>query len=107
MKMLPQEVFTLIVAAFGLLLTILNIVDRLVMYRKQAKAPELRQDERISELEVEIKEIRKHLDNDNVRINELQRANRVMLKGMSALLSEDETVKIQAHDELNRYLIER
>lgn len=105
--MMPQEIFTLVVAAFGLCLTLLNIFDRLVMYRKQARAPELRQDERISELEVEVKEIRKHLDNDNVRIGELQKATKVMLKGMSALLSEDETVKIQAHEELNKYLIER
>lgn len=102
-----KDPLTLLSLSLGILLTVFNIVDRIVFYSKQAKVPEITQDNRIAKLELDVDSINKKLDSDNKRIIELEKSNRVMLKCMQALLSRDETKMDEEAAALNRYLLER
>ena len=100
------------VLIFGLILTVLNIIDRAHMMKARANAPRRELESRINRLESDVTEIRTLLSNDNNRILTLEEGNKVLIKSMNALLSQEidgnsiEEMR-KAREELNNYLISR
>lgn len=102
----------ILVLGFGLVLTILNIIERVILFKDKAKQPHLQHEQRINTLEAEVKSIEGKLSDDNSRISDLEMGGRVLLKSMGALLSHGidgnntDEMKL-AREELNDYLISR
>jgi len=108
MKITPQD----LVLYFGLLLTILNIIDRSTLLKEKAKAPQKEMEHRITQLEDKVDKLGSFATNDNKRIENLEEGGRVLLKSLGALLSHGidgnnvDEMKL-AREELNEYLIGR
>lgn len=96
----------------GLVLTILNIIDRISLMKDRATAPHKEHEQRISYLENEVREIKSALSDDNERIVNLEKGGRVLLKSMGALLNHGidgnniEEMRV-CREEVNDYLIGR
>lgn len=96
----------------GLVLTALNILDRVSILKEKAKTPYKEREQRITHLEDEVEQMKRFLDNDNQRIKNLEDGGRVLIKSMGALLSHGidgnniQEMKV-AREELNDYLIGR
>ena len=78
----------------------------------KAKAPNKVQNDRISDLEIRMDKVERHLDNDNDRIKSIEEGNKVTQKALLALMShalndKDDSKLLEAKDELERYLINR
>jgi len=101
-----------IVLVIGVILTILNIIERVILFKDKAKQPHLQHEQRIVALESEVKRIKDKLNNDSDRITELEMGTRVLMKSIGALLSHGidgnntDEMKL-AREELNDYLISR
>ena len=108
MKITPNDT----VLYFGLLLTILNIIDRVTLLREKAKAPQKEMEHRLTQLEDKVEKLSTYSTNDNARIENLEEGGRVLLKSLGALLSHGidgnniQEMKL-AREELNEYLIRR
>lgn len=112
-----------LVLYFGLLLTVLNIIDRLSILKAKASAPQKELEARVKLLEDELKQYKNllkdviekysmYFNNDNKRIVNLEEGGRVLIKAMGSLLSHGiDGNNIQemkdARDEINHYLINR
>lgn len=113
-----------IVAAIGLLLTVLNIIDKVITLSKQAQAPDKLRDERISKLETDLTEFRRevndkikeydenitdNLDNINEVRDTMLTSTAVIMRSLQALTTHaldgnnNEELKL-AKKELNDYL---
>ena len=102
----------ILVLGFGLVLTILNIVERIILFRDKAKQPHLQHETRISALEVEVRDLNDKLTDDSERISDLEEGTKVLMKSISALLSHgidgNNTDEMKAaKNELNNYLYNR
>lgn len=101
-----------IVMVIGLILTVLNITDKIISLRKTAKEPEEEQNRRLDKLETSVAQMKTYLSSDNERIKTMESGNRVMLHAMSALLAHgidgnNTENLIRAKEELDEYLINR
>lgn len=107
-KITPND----LVLYFGLLLTILNIIDRATLLREKAKSPQKEMEHRLTQLEDKVEKLSTYSTNDNARIENLEEGGRVLLKSLGALLSHGidgnnvQEMKL-AREELNEYLIRR
>ena len=107
-KITPND----LVLYFGLLLTILNIIDRVTLLREKAKSPQKEMEHRLTQLEDKVEKLSAYATNDNTRIENLEEGGRVLLKSLGALLSHGidgnniQEMKL-AREELNEYLIRR
>lgn len=96
----------------GLLLTILNIIDRSTILKEKTEKPRKEMEERVDSLDGRITEIENKLKNYDYRVIQLEDGVKVLLKSMSALLSHSidgnnlEEMK-DARDDLNEYLISK
>ena len=102
------EILTFIGAA----LTVLNLIDKSISLGKAAKAPEEQQNQRLTALENDVREIKSHQNDDNTKIKSLENGTRVLLHSMSALLAHgidgNNTKKlVEAKEELDSYLINK
>lgn len=96
----------------GVVLTILNIIDKGISLKKQAIAPEEAQNKRLDALEKDVSQIKTYLNSDNERIKVMESGNKVMLHAMSALLAHgidgnNTENLVRAKEELDEYLINR
>lgn len=80
------QIWTFVLAAFGLALTILNLIDKAVTMKKNADAPQKIIVERLNALELEVKEIKSSLLQGNDRFRDQADTNEVMQMVMLALL---------------------
>ena len=107
-KITPND----LVLYFGLLLTILNIIDRVTLLREKAKSPQKEMEHRLTQLEDKVEKLSTYATSDNARIENLGEGGRVLLKSLGALLSHGidgnniQEMKL-AREELNEYLIRR
>lgn len=111
-----------VVVAAGIL-TIMNVVDRILSWARQAKAPE---EDRLKAAEFKILQLEQQIGehdrmfevhmgyfaNDKVRINVLEKGSKVTSKALLALLGHANTGNNseemrEAEADLRRYLIER
>ena len=96
----------------GLLLTILNIIDRSTILKEKTEKPRKEMEERVDSLDNRIAEIENKLKNYDYRVIQLEDGVKVLLRSMSALLSHSidgdnlEEMK-DARDDLNEYLISK
>jgi|GEM_PF-3157974 len=115
MKFTPAEISSFIIAVFGLLLTILNILDKIAQANERAKKPEIEQNQRIGAVEArmqsleyqtekKLQEYQSWLSNDNKKIKSLEDGQEAYGIALLAILSGDEEQKKNAYAELNRYL---
>lgn len=72
-----------IMTVLNLAWTIGNIISVIVT---KVKSPNVRQDERITSLETRTDQIEKHLDNDNKRLQEIEKGNRITQQSILALM---------------------
>lgn len=86
----------------------------IIYWIKQARSPNVKQNERLDALEKWKEHVDNCLDNDQASIDELRKGNRVMQQAMLALIqnaiSKDDEVDpklIEASNQLEKYLIER
>ena len=63
--------------------TVGNIISTVV---SKLKSPNVRQDERITSLEARTTVIEKHLDNDNKRLQEIEKGHRITQQSILALM---------------------
>ena len=101
-----------IVLVIGVILTILNIIERVILFKDKAKQPHLQHEQRIVALESEVKHIEDKLNDDSERIAELEMGTRVLMKSIGALLSHgidgNNTDEMRvAREELNDFLISK
>lgn len=96
---------TTVVIAAGVL-TIYNLIDKIVTASKKAKEPTEELEKRVAELE------RKILENYDKRITDIEKGNKVTQKAILALLEHSidgnntDGLK-RAKDELSQYLVDR
>lgn len=86
MSFTAYEIWAFVIASIGLVLTLLNIVDKWATIKQKAKAPELEKERRISELEKDVERIKVRLSDDRRAIEDLQDSNALLVKGVLALL---------------------
>ena len=72
-----------IMTVLNLAWTIGNIISVIVT---KVKSPNVRQDERITSLETRTDQIEKHLDNNNKRLQEIEKGNRITQQSILALM---------------------
>lgn len=80
------QAFAAIVAGLGLILTALNIADKLANIKKNADAPIKELESRVTALEIEQKEFKQSLLQGNDRFRDNETTNEVMQSCMLALI---------------------
>ena len=119
----PAQLVAFIGAVCGFIASIGAAVAIIAKFITKIKAPEQEQNRRIKVLEEENKEIKAELkqlkecrktdkQNENERFNEIEKADRVILQALQALLADslgaDATKALNdAKDELDKYLREK
>lgn len=112
MVVTPGQISAAVIATVGLVLTILNIIDKATTLKDKAREPEDKQNERISALEDDVKLLKEYISNDDTRIRRIEEGNRFTQQAILALLSHGiegnntEEMK-KARSDLNNYLIGR
>ena len=115
----PSELVAFIGTIAGVCAGIATITGFIVALVKKWKAPEVEQNRRIKALEdenktlwEEIKRLDNRLNSGNDRFDEIEKANRVILRSLQALLAEslgaDATEALKkAKNELDEYFLEK
>lgn len=120
---MPTDPWMWFVGITGLALTILNVADKLISFKKLAKAPEEQQNMKIKALETELADIKismkkydEYFNNDKIRIDnvekETKKVNTIVIKSLQALtehaLNGNNTEQLyECSKEMNDYLINR
>ena len=120
---MPTDPWMWLVGVLGLALTILNVIDRVVSFKKMAKAPFEEQNIRINGLESKISDIELRLKrhdefftNDKTRLDSIEKeakqVNTIMIKSLQALTEHalNGSNAEQLHEcskEMNEYLLNR
>ena len=108
----PGAIVTAVLAAASAVLLIAQAVEKIVHAVKAAKAPNLKQDERLDALEAWRAEVDRKLMNDNVHLANIDSDNRVTQRALLALLDHgidgnNITQMQHAKEELQDHLINR
>lgn len=107
-----MEITIDIVLIVTLILAVLNIIERIILFKGKAKQPQEVLNQRVSTLEDRVEHIEIRISADSEKINELELSTRVLMKSIGALLSHGidgnntDEMKV-AREELNDYLISR
>lgn len=120
---MPTDPWMWFVGVMGLTLTILNVVDRVIAFKKMAKAPEEEQNIKIQLLESQIvdmqlrfKKYDEYFSKDKERIDNIEKdskhVNTIVIKSLQALtehaLNGNNTDQLhECSKEMNDYLINR
>lgn len=98
-----------VMTALNLIWTVGNIIS---VIAAKVKSPNVRQDERITSLETRTEQIEKHLDNDNKRLQEIEKGNRITQQSILALMRHaidgnniDQLREAESH--MQEYLIQK
>lgn len=108
----PSQLITLILGVCAAISCVGGALAWIVKGANKLKAPERRQDERLTDLEKRVARHDEMLDNDKKRLETTEEGTRVTQRAILALLThgidgnEIEAMK-SAKEELTRYLIER
>lgn len=113
-----SQISAVLIALVGLLLTILNIIDKIIAFKRKADEPFNELEERVVVLESKVKEHDQKLLNGNDHFRELDEALEVINKSTLALidfeiqycLTEHKDISDglkKAHDDLHEFLSKR
>lgn len=106
----PSDVVSIILACSAGVVTISGAITALAGWINKAKAPETKQNERISTLEKRVDSLFIFIQNDDERLKTIEESNRITQRGMLALLKhsingEDVESLKEAEKDLEEYLI--
>ncbi len=82
----PDVIWTMVLAAASAFVLLSNAVEKIVKAVKAAKAPNEKQDQRITALETWKKTVDGKLDQDNCRLESIEEGNRATQRALLALL---------------------
>jgi hypothetical protein len=108
----PALILTTVLAAASAFVLLSNAVEKIVKAVKVAKAPNVKQDERLSALEEWKKTVDRKLTKDDDRLNSIEEGNRASQRALLALLDhgiDGNNIKQMqdAKEELQDHLINR
>lgn len=108
----PGAIMTLVLAGASGFVLIANAVEKIVKAVKAAKAPNLKQDERLNALEAWRADVDRKLMNDNIHLTNIDSDNRVTQRALLALLDhgiDGNNIEQMQHakEELQDHLINR
>jgi len=86
MTITTGQLWAIIIAIFGLILTILNIIDKVSSLKKNANAPIIELQKSVAELNVTVKEMKKSLDSSHDKHREQKELNVVFIHCMLAFI---------------------
>ena len=107
-----ETIWTAVLATASAVVLLSNAIEKIVKAVKTAKAPNEKQDERITELEGRLDTVERRLSNDDSRLRDIEKGDRATQKALLALLdhgidgNNTEQMK-QAKEELQNHLINR
>lgn len=120
---MPTDPWMWFVGVMGVILTILNVIDKFISFKKMAVAPEEEQNLKIrglenemSDLKLKMKKYDEYFTNDKERIDaiekETKQVNTIVIKSLQALtehaLNGNNTAQLhECSKEMNDYLINR
>jgi hypothetical protein len=82
----PELIWTALLAGASALVLLSNAAEKIVKAVKAAKAPNLRQDQRLEALEKWKETVDSKLDRDNDRLGNIEEGNRASQRALLALL---------------------
>lgn len=107
-----SDALAIVLAVCSAIITISSAATAVIMWISKARAPSVKLNERVSDIEKRLVKIEQHLDNDNQRLKEQEEANRItqqsLLAIMNYLINGDEADKaklVATRDKLQEYLI--
>ena len=108
----PTQIWTTVLAVASAVVLLSNAAEKIAKTWQAAKAPNAKQDERLSALECWKKEVDEKLSHDHARFEEQGRDNRVTMRALLALLDHgldgnNITQMQHAKEELQDRLIEK
>lgn len=108
----PATFWTAILAAASAIVLLSNAAEKIVRAFKAARAPNDLQDRRLADLEKRMDGVEGKLTNDNTRLERIEEGNRVVQRGVLALLGHgldgNNIQQMQdARDDLQNHLINR
>ncbi len=108
----PEFIWSSVLAAASAFVLISNAAEKAIKAYKIAKAPDLRQDERLSELEKWKEKVERRLSNDDDRLGDIEKGDRATQRALLALLDhgiDGNNIKQMqdAKEELQNHLINR
>lgn len=111
-ELTPAELWTGVLAAASAIVLLSNAAEKIGRAIQAAKAPNARQDERITDLEDWRAEVDRKLDNDKKRLDIIDAGNRATQRAILALLDHgidgNNLEQMQhAKEELQNHLINR
>ena len=83
----PYEIIQLFLSMCATIVAVSAAVTVIIKVIQKAKQPEMTQNERIDALEKKVERFEQFFDNDNKRLIELEKGNRVTQQALLALLS--------------------
>ena len=110
MTFTPNDVVTILLACSAGIVTISGALTALGGWINKAKAPEVKQDERLTKLEKRVDKLEESTTSDGERLKQIEESNRITQRGMLALLKhsingEDIDTLKRAEKDLEEYLI--
>ena len=107
-----DTIWTVLLSGASAIVLISNAIEKLVKAYKTAKAPNIKQDERISELEKWKEKVERRLSNDDYRLLDIEKGERATQRALLALLDhgiDGNNLKQMQDDkeELQNHLINR
>lgn len=82
----PDTIWTFVLAVASAVVLLSNAIEKIVKAWKAAKAPNVKQDERITALEDWRRTVDGKLDRDNDRLESIEEGNRASQRALLALL---------------------
>ena len=82
----PDTIWTFVLAIASAVVLLSNAIEKLVKAWKVAKAPNIKQDERLTALEEWKRTVDGKLDRDNDRLESIEEGNRASQRALLALL---------------------
>ena len=112
MNITSEVIWSSVLAAASAFVLFSNAVEKVVKAYKTAKAPNVKQDERLSELEKWKEKVERRLSNDNDRLRDIEKGDRATQRALLALLDHgidgNNLKQMQdAKEELQNHLINR
>lgn len=112
MEITPEAIWTAVLATASAVVLLSNAIERIVKAWKAAKAPNVKQDKRLDDLEAWKAEVDRKLMNDNIHLANIDSDNRVTQRALLALLDhgiDGNNIKQMQHakEELQEHLINR
>ncbi len=112
MDITPEIIWSAVLAAASAFVLLSNAFEKIVKAYKTAKAPNVKQDERIAELEKWREKVDRRLSNDDDRLRDIEKGDRATQRALLALLDhgiDGNNIKQMqdAKEELQNHLINR